>query len=112
MSALGCDVYKKLPVSTYIGHPYGIVIHSKVEIGEGCTIMHNVTIGEGVPGGGVPVVGSNVFIGAGAILLGDIEIQNNVTIGAGSVVTKSFTYGSVVAGNPAKLIRVDNDHEN
>ena len=49
-------------------------------------------------------VGSNVFIGSSSILLPGIEIGDNVIIGAGSVITKSIKHGSVVAGNPAKII--------
>ena len=50
-------------------------------------------------------IGNNVQIGAGAIVLAGITIGNNVVIGAGSVVTKDVQSNSVVAGNPAKIIR-------
>lgn len=85
---LGCDIYCKLPSSTYIGHPYGIIIHSRACIGTKCIIMHQVTIGERRLGCGVPQIGNDVFIGAGAKILGDIIIGDNVKIGANAVVTK------------------------
>ena len=49
-------------------------------------------------------VGNNVFIGSNTVILPNIKIGNNVIIGAGSIVTKDIPDGSVVAGNPAKLI--------
>lgn len=50
-------------------------------------------------------IGENVWLGANAILLPGIELGNNVVVGAGSVVTKSFPDGSVIGGNPAKLLK-------
>ena len=38
-------------------------------------------------------------------MLGPVRIGNNVTIGAGSVVTKDIPDNSVVAGNPARIIK-------
>jgi maltose O-acetyltransferase len=51
------------------------------------------------------VIEDNVWIGAGAIVLPNTHIGQNSIIGAGSVVTKDVAAFSVVAGNPAKLIR-------
>lgn len=50
----------------------------------------------------------NVWIGAGAIILPGVTIHKNSIVGAGSVVTKDVPEGVVVAGNPAKIIRVLN----
>lgn len=50
-------------------------------------------------------IGRNVFIGMNTILLGGIELGDNCIVGAGSIVTKSFREpGSIIAGNPAKII--------
>lgn len=51
------------------------------------------------------VIGKNVWIGAGAIVLPGVTIGDNAVIGAGSVVTKNVAANTVVAGNPAKLIK-------
>lgn len=46
----------------------------------------------------------NVMIGANSTLLYNIKVGPNAIIGAGSVVTKDVPEGSIVAGNPAKVI--------
>jgi len=51
------------------------------------------------------VIEDNVWIGGGAILLPGVTIGRNAVVGAGSVVTRDVRPDSVVAGNPAKLIR-------
>ena len=50
-------------------------------------------------------VGNNVWFGGNVVVLPGITIGDNVTIGAGSVVTKDVESNSVIAGNPAKVIR-------
>jgi acetyltransferase-like isoleucine patch superfamily enzyme len=50
-------------------------------------------------------IGRNCQIGHGALILRGVVLGDNVIVGAGSVVTKSFESGSVIGGNPAKLIK-------
>lgn len=50
------------------------------------------------------VIGDNVFIGTHAIVLMGSNIGANSIIGAGAVVSGSWPEGSVIAGNPAKLV--------
>lgn len=50
-------------------------------------------------------IGANCFIGCGAIILPGVTIGDQVIVGAGSVVTKDVPAHSIVAGNPAKIIR-------
>ena len=58
------------------------------------------------------IVGSDVWIGANAIILPGVCIADGVVIGAASVVTKSISMpGSVVAGNPARIIRSSGDNQ-
>lgn len=49
-------------------------------------------------------IGNNVFIGVNSIIMPGVIIQNDVIVAAGSIVTKSIPQGSIVAGNPAKVI--------
>ncbi|MBY6198473.1 acyltransferase [Vibrio hangzhouensis] len=48
---------------------------------------------------------SGASIGANATILPGITIGKNAMIGAGAVVTKDVPKNTVVAGNPAKIIR-------
>lgn len=50
-------------------------------------------------------IGSNVFVGTGAIILKGAIIGDNCVVGAGAVVKGIFPAGSVIAGNPARVVR-------
>lgn len=50
-------------------------------------------------------IGKDVWIGAGSIILPGVKIGDGAVIGAGSVVTKDVESFTIVAGNPAKLVK-------
>jgi acetyltransferase-like isoleucine patch superfamily enzyme len=50
------------------------------------------------------IIGDDVFVGQGAIILGGSVIGEGSIIGAGAVVRQEVPAGSVVIGNPAKVI--------
>ena len=51
------------------------------------------------------VIDENVWIGGGAILLPGVRIGQNAVVGAGAVVSRNVPENTVVAGNPARVIR-------
>lgn len=90
---------------TRIDHPTGIIINSKVKIGENCKIHQHTTIGATdtkYPYDSAPIIGDNVYMGANVNIFGKITIGSNTLIGGGAVVTKSFPENSKLVGNPAK----------
>lgn len=56
------------------------------------------------------IIGDNVFIGIDSIILMGSKIGSNVIIGAGSVVSGNIPNDVVIAGNPAKIIRTLEEH--
>ncbi len=86
-----------------------------ITIGDGCLFGHNVTIAtlnhefnpehraNIIP---APVkIGKNVWVGSDSTILSGVEIGDGAIIGAGSVVTKNILPNTIVAGNPAKIIK-------
>ena len=52
------------------------------------------------------IVGSNVWIGYGACVLRGVSVGDNSIVGTNSVVTKDVPANAVVAGIPARIIRM------
>jgi len=80
------------------------VIH--VDTASPTIIGKNVTIGHGAIIHGCTIE-DNVLVGMGAIVLNDAHLMKNCIVGAGALVTqgKSFPEGSLIIGNPAKVMR-------
>jgi serine O-acetyltransferase len=86
-----------------IDHPVGIVIGSKVVIGQNCTILHGVTLGTRFLrsekyDNQFPIVGDNVDIGCNSTILGKVEIGSRVNIGANSLILKNIPSDTTVTG--------------
>lgn len=76
------------------------VLHEKITIGKNCTIghgaiVHGCTIGDGC------------LIGMGAIILNGAILEDGCLVGAGALVTGKVhaPAGTLVLGNPAKVVR-------
>jgi acetyltransferase-like isoleucine patch superfamily enzyme len=54
---------------------------------------------------GTTVVKRGASIGSGATILSNLVIGENAIVGAGSVVTHDVPPNTIVAGNPAKILR-------
>jgi len=51
-------------------------------------------------------VGHNVWIGYGACILRGVTVGDNAIVGTGAVVTRDVPANAVVAGVPARVIRM------
>lgn len=51
-------------------------------------------------------IGKRCFIGANAIIMAGVKIGDECIVGAGAIVTKDVSSNSIVAGNPAHVIKV------
>jgi len=81
-----------------------------IHIGKGAVVTTGVVIltHNYVKGHGVYVdtrIGEDVFLGVNAIVLPGVTIHDRVIVGAGSVVTKDVPSNTIIAGNPARIIR-------
>ena len=56
-----------------------------------------------------PVIGDNVKIFTGATVFGDVTIGDNATIGAGAVVSCDVPSNCTVAGNPARIVKLNGE---
>jgi acetyltransferase-like isoleucine patch superfamily enzyme len=105
---------------TVLGQECTISAYQHVSIGEQCIVAdrvmmidfdHNVAEVErpirvqGIYKRDVHV-GSNVWIGYGAQILRGVSVGDNAIIGASAVVTKDVPANAVVAGVPARVIRM------
>ena len=93
----------------------GVTIEDDVFVGHGVTFINDkyprATNGDGalqseadwkvVP----TIVKKGASIGSGSTILCNITIGENAIVGSGSVVTKDVPPNTIVAGNPARVVR-------
>ena len=111
--SLGDDVY--------VGRRVYLTAVDDIDIGDGCVLSEDVFISDlshGLePHGGLimrqalrskgPVrIGPNCFLGYRAVVMPGVTLGEWCVVGANSVVTRSFPSYSMVAGVPARLIKV------
>ncbi len=107
IAACGVDIVSRAEIGggCIVAHGLGLVIGGRTVIGEDCTLLHGVTLGEvRFDELDCPAVGDRVTIGAGAMVLGGIRIGDGATVGAGAVVLADVPAGATVAGVPARVI--------
>jgi acetyltransferase-like isoleucine patch superfamily enzyme len=105
---------------TVIGQECTISAYRRVRIGAQCVIADRamfIDFDHGVVEVDRPIrqqgiymrdveVGSNVWIGYGACILRGVSVGDNSIVGTNSVVTKDVPANAVVAGIPARVIRM------
>lgn len=83
---------------------WGRIVLNAQSIGSDLYTLHNVTVGNDYVSG-CPVLGHDVFLGVGSCVLGSITVGDHVLVAAGSVVLEDTPPCSLVAGNPARVVR-------
>ena len=97
----------------------GVTIEDNVFIGHNVTFINDLYPRATSESGGLQTVADWVVeptlvkrgasIGSSATILSNVTIGENAIIGAGSVVTKNVPPNTIVAGNPARIIRLVDD---
>ncbi len=96
----------KIGRGVMIDHGMGVVIGETAEVGDGCTIYQNVTLGGTGKDKGKrhPTIGKNVMIGSGAKVLGPFTVGDNSKIAANAVVLREVPPNSTCVGVPARIV--------
>ncbi len=108
IGACGVDILPRAEIGggCIVAHGVGLVVGGYTVIGEDCTLLHGVTLGEArFDELDYPRVGDRVTISAGALVLGGVTIGDDATIAAGAVVVADVPAGATAAGVPARLVR-------
>lgn len=106
---------KRCKISSHTFICEGVTLEDNVFIGHGVTFINDsyprATTGEGElqtekdwkveP----TLVRRGASVGSGATILANVTIGEGALVGAGSVVTRSVPPHTIVAGNPAKILR-------
>ena len=129
----GCEIGDETKIGTFVEIQKGVRIGRRVKVSshtficEGVTIEDEAFIGHGVvfindkyprstnPDGSLQVesdwtilptiVERRASIGSNATIMAGVSIGEGAIVGAGSVVTRDVPAFTIVAGNPAKVLR-------
>jgi maltose O-acetyltransferase len=104
---LGKETFIARDVYLDPGHPWLIRIDDQAGLSPGVIVMaHDASMKRhmGHTRIGRVVIGKRVFVGTGAIILPGTWIGDDSIVGAGSVVRGGIPPGSMVVGNPAKVV--------
>lgn len=113
----GAVIGSRCKISSHTFIPSGVTIEDEVFVGHGVVFINDnypqATTPEGDPESEEDwmhrfvrtVVHSKVRIGSNATILGGVTLHEGCLVGAGSVVTKDVPAYTLVAGNPARVIK-------
>ena len=139
VNAYDCTIGDNTKIGTFVEIQKGAKIGERCKISshtficEGVTIKNGVFVGHNVSfindkypyalnqDGSVKteedwkmedvIIEDGVSIGTSVTILGGIRVGKNAIIGAGSVVTKDVPNNTIVAGNPARVLRSRDNNE-
>ncbi len=95
-----CFVSSNVNIGDGVKINVGAQIHHDVSIEKYCTIAPRAVILGSVK------IGKYTYVGANSTIKQNVKIGKNVVIGAGAVVVKDIKNNQIVAGNPAKKIKI------
>ena len=111
----GAVIGKNCKISSHTFICEGVTVEDEVFIGHGVTFINDLYPRATTPEGQLQseqdwkviptVVKKRASIGSGATILAGVTIGEGAIVGAGSVVTKDVPPRTVVAGNPARVLR-------
>ncbi|MCA8902048.1 MAG: serine O-acetyltransferase [Hyphomonas sp.] len=104
----GTDIHPaaRVGAGVMLDHATGITIGETAVVGDGCSLLHGVTLGGTGKevGDRHPKIGRGVLLSVGAKVLGNIQIGDEAKVAAGSVVLKDVPARCTVAGVPARIV--------
>lgn len=87
----------------FLIHPNNIYVGPGTEIGEDCTLYHEVTLGKGHIEG-TPSIGRNTTLYTGARILGGLHIGDDAIVGANCVVLRDVPAGAIVMPPACRIL--------
>ena len=117
----GVTIGKRCKISSHTFVCEGVTIEDEVFVGHGVMFTNDVYPRATTAAGALQteqdwtvettVVKKGASIGSGATILPRVTIGEGAIVGAGSVVTRDVPPGTIVAGNPARFVRMTADVE-